>query len=160
MHRCCVYCKYIEDLSMFYSMFYSQAKKMSRARILSVNYNKSCSGSGFVMSETVLACSSVTVVYDMPCCPAVWQDDGPQTAAARSTKSLTCTNTHAHTDTFTHLSSVFPPIQYTSPLWEMTAWPWIFRGSFLVSLHFIFLKKEHLGHNFKQVNTFSDILVS
>lgn len=40
----------------------------------------------------------------------------------------------------TYFSSVFPPMQYTSLLCETTAWPWIRRGSFLVSLHFILLQ--------------------
>lgn len=46
----------------------------------------------------------------------------------------------SHLDTHSYLSSVFPPMQYTKLLCETTAWPWTRRGSFLVSLHFIFLQ--------------------
>lgn len=41
-----------------------------------------------------------------------------------------------------YLSSVLPPIQYTRPFSETTQWPWIFKGNFLVSVHFIFLQKK------------------
>lgn len=76
-------------------MFDSRTEDISRAHTMTVNSSCKKSSSGFLMCETAQACSIVIVVCDVPCCPAVWQDEGPQTAAARSMKSLTRADTNA-----------------------------------------------------------------
>lgn len=91
-----MHCKHLRLRHMLCSVVHSWPEKINGRFTVTASVNKRCTGSGFSIIPTyytVLDCSSVIVVCDVQCSPAVWQNDRPQAAAAHSVRS----HTHKHT---------------------------------------------------------------